>query len=112
MNSTARGPSSQLVAAALYLEAGLSIIPCESRGKKPKVPWKRFQNERPDERLLHSWFSGNDLNLAIVCGVVSGNLVVLDFDVPGIYEKWAAGHPDVANVAPTVKTSRGRHVYL
>jgi hypothetical protein len=48
----------------------------------------------------------------VVLGEVSGGLACRDYDVAASYEKWASAHPDLAGVLPTVRTSRGFHVYF
>ena len=50
--------------------------------------------------------------MAVILGAVSGGLTCRDFDEMGAYENWASKHPDLAQTLPTVKTSRGRHVYF
>lgn len=73
-------------------DAGLSIVPPAQDGsKRPyaywkdaagKSTWKPAQTTRPDLALLQTWYDPrNDrTGLGIVCGAVSGNLEVLDFD--------------------------------
>jgi hypothetical protein len=52
-------------------------------------------------------------NIGVVCGAVSGSLVVLDFDGPGAYGAFAALFPTLAQ-SYTVATGsgEGKHVYL
>lgn len=60
-----------------YISSGLSVIPC--KGKIPILPsWKKYQLELPKETDAAGW---NDNNIAIICGVVSGGLICIDFDV-------------------------------
>ena len=47
----------------------------------------------------------------MVCGEVSGNLAIRDFDIEGSYESWVASQPSLASTLPTVRTARGYHVY-
>ena len=69
-----------LSAARAYVQAGISVIPCN--GKVPRVGWKRYQKQLPVELELDEWFSreGCTSSLAAVCGEVSGGLEVMDFD--------------------------------
>jgi hypothetical protein len=69
--------------------AGLCVIPISQDGsKRPGVPWKRFQDQRPTDNQLRRWFaSARTTGLAVVCGKVSGNLEVLDIEDE---ESWAA----------------------
>ena len=67
-------------AAVWYCENGFGIIPIEPHGKRPMTKnglndW--FDNPDDARRL---WSERPNLNIAIVCGSASGNLVVLDFD--------------------------------
>ncbi len=47
----------------------------------------------------------------MVCGEVSGGLLVRDFDQQAAYSSWASLFPDAASSLPTVATARGRHLY-
>ncbi len=100
--------------AALALHhAGLCIIPL--RGKHPGLAeWKQYQKTRPSEEKIKEWQSKNLLtNIGVVCGAVSDNLIVLDFDGPGGYPAFAATFPHLAETF-TVATGGGvgRHAYL
>lgn len=78
MNNTTLGGT--LSSALAYLEAGFSVIPIELGGsKKSAVLWKQYQQERATAQQLESWFEAS-AGIGIVCGAVSGNLEVLDFD--------------------------------
>lgn len=57
------------------LKCGYSVIPCI--GKKPSVDWKKYQKLPATIDVAKKWKG----NIAVVCGKVSGGLVVLDFDV-------------------------------
>jgi len=62
------------------LESGLSVIPIKSDGSKsPAVSWKPYQSEIATPEELKGWFQ-NGNGIGIVCGTISGNLEVLDFD--------------------------------
>ena len=67
-------------AAVWYCENGFGIIPIQPRGKRPLTAngLKDWFDNPEDARKL--WTQRPDLNIAIVCGSASGNLVVLDFD--------------------------------
>jgi len=70
-----------LKAALEYLDLGISVIPIIPRDKKPLIPWQEFQRRLPTEDEVYSWFECHpERNLAIVCGPVSGDLVVVDID--------------------------------
>lgn len=66
-------------AAHAYHDFGLSVIPC--KGKQAIVGWARYARERSSRVEIARWFrQGTDSNVAIICGAVSGNLVVIDLD--------------------------------
>lgn len=91
--------------------AGLCVIPVVRGDKKPVVKWSVFQRTRPDETTIYRWFGTGDSDLAVVCGKVSGGLMVADHDNKKSYYAWAAAHPELAATCPTVETGRGYHVY-
>jgi len=67
------------------LAAGYSIVPVKNtRSKVDRVPlikWKPYASRRPTAAELHRWErSFPDCNYAIVTGLVSGGIVVLDID--------------------------------
>ena len=112
--------STLLAAAMSYTRAGLSVIPCDRRGKRPRLRhWKPYQTQMPSPLDLMRWFgpwSRADA-LAIVTGRVSGGLEVLDFDAPALFTPWAdtvqGNLPDLWPRLPVVRTqSGGMHVYL
>lgn len=78
---------SQCLDMALWLlEQGCSVIPIAPRSKKPCVSvlpegeWKAFQTRRATEQEVRAWFAAKpDINIALVCGAVSG-VVAVDVD--------------------------------
>ena len=102
-----------LLGAALdYLHRGWSVIPIGAN-KVATVKWSRFQKTPPRPRTVHQWFKNNTVqSVGIICGPVSGGLVVRDFDKVVAYENWRQSHPELAATLPTVRTNRGYHVYF
>lgn len=94
-----------------YFARGWSVIPIKPNSKLPAIKWQRFQSELPTEAEIRKWFA-KPRNIAIVCGAVSGDLVVRDFDVLDVYRRWEAANPILARTLPTVETVKGRHVYF
>jgi hypothetical protein len=78
-------------AALKYLRAGLCVLPAVRAEKRPAVPrWKEFQRALPGEEQLAAWCRRADA-LCLVCGAVSGNLEMLDFDLGGeAFNAWYA----------------------
>jgi Bifunctional DNA primase/polymerase, N-terminal len=67
-------------AAFLYRNAGLSIIPVNSR-KKSLCYWKKYQSRiMTNNELVQTFISLNVSGIAIICGNISGNLEVIDLD--------------------------------
>jgi hypothetical protein len=104
--------------ALLYLQRGLSVIPLVYGDKKPVVRWEEFQSRRATEDEVRKWFS-NVCNIGIVCGSVSGKLVVLDIESEELfqkfYEKIDKDNPELRDIVLNtwlVKTGKGRHIYL
>ena len=103
--------------ALLYLRRGLSIIPIEYKGKKPLISWKEYQKRRPSEKEVREWFgSGKDVNIAIVCGSVSDDLMVIDFDSQEAFQKFLEKLPEdfakIINKTWVVETGKGYHIYF
>ncbi len=86
-----------------YLASGLSVLPAIRRGSEKRVAlgtWKTFQERLPTREDVEGWFRGEseDDALCIVCGRVSGNLEMIDFDLEG--EAFAAWEEAVNAAAP------------
>ena len=84
----------------------INIFPLRPRSKVPMQAWKQFQTEN---------FEGDipaECNFAIVCGEISENLAVFDFDNCPNISTLNCLIDDVQNNTLVVKTSRGFHVYL
>ena len=103
-----------------YLTSGLSLFPIRSDGtKQPAVKWKPFQTQLPTERDLFYWYEmrqSEKLGIAIVCGAISQNLEVVDFDNAKIFEEWKLAimklNPDLLEKLVIVRTPRpGIHVF-
>ncbi|MCA0270263.1 MAG: bifunctional DNA primase/polymerase [Bacteroidetes bacterium] len=110
-----------LDAALAYIRAGLSVIPCRAAddANRPKAPalasWKVYQSFLATEDEARDWWPQHKA-LAVVCGAVSGNLEIIDFDDFDAFEAWhqIALHeaPNLLEALTIVGTpSGGRHVY-
>lgn len=85
----------------------INIFPLQPRSKIPLDSWKQYQTER---------FNGaipDECNFAVVCGDISDDLVVFDFDkcedlkiIESVFGS------DIISRTLVVKTNRGYHVYI
>ncbi|MFQ5570009.1 MAG: AAA family ATPase [Rhodothermales bacterium] len=99
-----KSPDLFLRAAERFVDAGLSIIPCDATGAKrplgyllPVDPqtqrhtWKPYQEIRPAPEQLEAWFAPPCQHaIAIIGGRVSGGIEVLDFDEPALWPAFVA----------------------
>ena len=76
--------------AAPYLDAGLAVLPAVRERKCPAIgSWKPYQEQLPTAGEVESWFADPRDALCVVCGKVSNNLEVIDFDNHGeLFPKW------------------------
>ena len=67
---------------------GISVFPALVNGsKKPKGRWKQYQSKRCTPRQLRQWFkTSSPLAIAVVCGRISNNLLVIDIDDANLIE--------------------------
>ena len=104
--------------ARAYVEAGLSVVKASKQSKIPVDSWKEFQKRRPTLEEIDNFFRQVYANTAlfIICGKVSGDLEVLDFDLQGEkFEPWRelveAKAPGLVERLLVQKTqSDGKHV--
>jgi len=103
--------------AIFYLTYGLSVIPLRHGEKTPLIKWERYQKEAPSMSEVRKWFEDNG-NIGIVCGRVSGDLVVVDFDDVEVYNKFmkqVEGDSELKDIIENtwmVQTGKGYHIYL
>src|SRR5262249_57534237 len=91
LSNSATVVKSPLDAALEYFAAGQSVVPISPDGSKhPALPsWKEYQTRRADPDQLRQWFADGSHGPAIICGAISGNLELLDFDYPGLFQEWS-----------------------
>jgi len=98
-----------------YKKLGFAVIPLLPKSKSPFLKtWKEYESRKPADEEIGKWFNEDNLakhiNIGVICGSVSGNLVVIDFDDPEIYRKFF--DPEIEKHTLVVKTARGIQVYL
>jgi len=103
-------------AALDYGRLGWSVIPIESRGKRPLIPWEPFQHRRTEALEVADWFRRwPDANIAVVTGVVSG-VLVLDLDprhgADASLARWEQEQCPLAGTVEARTGGGGRHLYF
>lgn len=81
MTDRTSSPETRARALTAY-DAGICVIPIKSDGSKapPKgLGWKRYQYERPSREQVEEWF-GPYQAFAVICGEVSGGLLMLEME--------------------------------
>lgn len=92
--------------------SGWSVVPVwgdaqPDRAKAPTIEWREYQQRRPTPAELRAWFlDGNAGGLAVVCGRISG-LVVLEFDNPDLRATFAEQNPDLMETRIVKSAGRG-----
>lgn len=67
------------------------VPPRQDGSKRPIEAWKDYQAARPDAAQMAAWYvDQGQSGLGVVCGAVSGNLELFEFDDHGTYETFRA----------------------
>jgi len=65
------------------------VPPRDDGSKRPIDAWKEYQAERPTREQMSRWYADDDRGgLGVVCGRVSGNLELLEFDDRDTYDRF------------------------
>jgi len=89
-----------------YQQEGLNVIPCKEREKLPAISWKEYQNQNYRDDIPST------LNIAVICGKISNNLVVVDVDKSDL-DLVNEIYPNALKKTRVVKTgSGGYHIYF
>lgn len=111
------------------IHAGLSVIPVGADGSKSPAPvgngkryaWTAEKTRIPSETKVRTWHRraqelGVAIGYAVLGGVVSGNLTIIDVDAAELYSPWSfhveSDAPGLLDRLPRVKTPNGYHVYF
>lgn len=109
--------------ACYYHDAGFSVIPCRV-DKTPALPhWIEYQERRAPLLLIDDWFmthnpfippipKAHHHSIGVVCGQISGNLMVIDLDGVGAVHKFYEQFPNMSGKTLTVKTGSGKGIHL
>lgn len=76
---------------AAYQSAGLCVLPARLPAKRPAIgAWKDYQARLPTAAEVSSWFANAHHACCLICGAVSGNLELIDFDCGGeSFQAWS-----------------------
>ncbi len=98
------------VAGAL-LQSGVSVIPVT--GKRPAiVSWQGYQQRLASQAEAHAWFSNGGYGLAVIGGVVSHNLVIVDLDGEDAVATFRSVWPTLLDtLTMTSGSGVGQHLY-
>lgn len=98
-----------LQAALEFIDQDICVIPVRPREKSPLIAWKEFQSRLPTEDEVYNWFENHpERNIGIVCGAISGDLVIADIDGPeGL--TWVKSHLPGSSIY--VKTPKNEFTY-
>lgn len=100
--------SSCLAVARAADEAGLCVLPPKEDGSKRPLPatWERYQSTCATRAEIEAWFTTNrSLGIGLVCGAVSGHLVLFEFDDLGVYDRFLVAASE-AGLGPLVARIR------
>ena len=101
--------STSITKTALYylLTLMLSIISIKPKSKTPVCEWKPYQSKLMTKEECEKQFNAGN-NIAVVCGKVSG-VIVIDLDKKELLEQL---FPDGLPHTPIVETAQGYHLYF
>jgi len=99
--------------AKTLFEAGFSVIPADRASKRPAVQWKAYQTRIPTLDEWTRWALLLADGIGVVTGVVSGNLVMLDFDQRGkVFKEWFLKIPVALRGKLVMETSQSGGVHV
>lgn len=101
-------------AAMYYWNTGFSVLPIRPGTKQPyeRDMVRRFSHSKASPAQLREWFLEGDAQIGIVCGPISGNLLVFDFEHRAAAASWLAATGLDTEQFPVVYTAHGTHVYV
>ena len=104
-------PAARL-AAQRYADLGLAVIPLKPGTKLPDLSkWEQYQKRKPEPAELDGWFA-SPRNIGVVCGAVSGGLLVLDFDDLRAFPYFFTDRRELPGRTLVVETGKGVHAYV
>ena len=107
--------------ASKYRLWDLNVLPIGNRSKKPVIDsWAYLQKMKASDAELANWFGNNSTNIGVICGGISGNLVVIDYEKEQIdlYHKFCSDWEkregkSIWEMTPVAQTGGdGYHIYV
>ena len=101
--------------ARYYHRLGWSIIPIQTKSKKPVGRWSQYQTKRMLFSKIDTVWGRPQVGIAVVHGPVSSGLACRDFDGDAgvlAFMHWNKNFRELASRLPIQKTKRGFHVYF
>jgi putative DNA primase/helicase len=87
------------------------LIPLRLKDKLPAVnSWKELQERKLTLGEIANYFDNGQCNVGVICGKISHNLCVLDFDDPALYDLFISQQKNLNT--RIAKTSKGYHIYI
>ena len=93
-----------------YVRRGYNICPVK-KGTKDQylTPWSKLQEKRANQAQINKWRGEGSPDWAMVCGTkTGGNIIVIDFDDPELYERYFWQYRKMLSRSP----SGGYHLYI
>jgi hypothetical protein len=104
-----KNKSRSLDVARFWLSQGWKVLPCQHNSKKLVKGFGPNLKQLSELGELELWFKYLHANLAVVA---PEDGLILDFDIPEVYDDWARSWPEAAQ-SYTEQTPRGGcHVFL
>ncbi len=102
-----------LDAVKVFKAFGWSFFPLIHGTKRPAVKWEEYMTRRPTDEEINEWLSKGYTDFAVVCGPVSSDLVILDFESEADFHEFFPQWEKLAKSTIVVSSVHGGvHVYL
>lgn len=72
---------------AWFLDHDINLVPVKYKGKESLVPWMKYKSEKISEEDIESFFYEKGVNVGVMAGEVSRNMIFIDFDRAELLEK-------------------------
>jgi putative DNA primase/helicase len=87
-------------------------VPLRFKDKRPLTSWKKLQTEKiSDDEIQKYFFTGKKNNLGAICGSISDNLYILDFDDIEVFEAFFPTEEKRKDLC-LISSGRGMHCYF